>query len=80
MNLPDYWLTRPTTTFDEKAVNAFDELLDATLHIGNCPTIEYTLPMPKWQFLCHLADVHELALHGSGDGPSPCSSRASPMT
>jgi len=25
------------------------------------------LPWPKWQFLCHLADHHDFALHGSGD-------------
>ena len=25
------------------------------------------MPWPKWQFLCHLADHHDIALHGSGD-------------
>ena len=67
MLLPDYWLTRPTVNFDEAAQNAFDELLDTTLSIGGCPTIPFTLPWPKWQFLCHLADHHDIALHGSGD-------------
>lgn len=67
MMLPDYWLTRPTLSFDEGAQHAFDELLDTTLRIGGCPTIQYTLPFPKWQFLCHLADQHDIALHGSGD-------------
>ncbi|RIK32688.1 MAG: hypothetical protein DCC56_02405 [Anaerolineae bacterium] len=67
MILPDYWLTHPTTTFDESAQSAFDSLLNTTLSFGNCPTIEYTLPFPKWQFLCHLADHHDIALHGSGD-------------
>ena len=67
MMLPDYWLTRPTVNFDEEAQNAFDELFDTTLSIGGCPTIEYTLPFPKWQFLCHLGDRHDIALHGSGD-------------
>jgi hypothetical protein len=65
--LPDYWLTRPSVNFDEGAQNAFDELLDTTLRLGGCPTIEYTLPFPKWQFLCHLGDRHDIALHGSGD-------------
>lgn len=67
MMLPDYWLTRPTVNFDEEAQNAFDALLDTTLSSGGCPTIQFTLPWPKWQFLCHLADHHDIALHGSGD-------------
>jgi hypothetical protein len=67
MMLPDYWLTRPDMHVDEKARAAFNELLDATLQIGGCPTIPYTLPWPRWQFLCHLADHHDIALHGSGD-------------
>jgi hypothetical protein len=67
MLLPDYWLTRPSSNVDEGARIAFDELLNTTLSIGRCPTIEYTLPWPKWQFLCHLADHQDIALHGSGD-------------
>ena len=67
MNLPDYWLKRPGGAFDEAAENAFDELLQTTLAIEGCPTIDYTLPWPKWQFLCHVADHHAIALHGSGD-------------
>jgi hypothetical protein len=67
MLLPDYWLTRPNMNLDDHARSAFDELLDETLRIGGCPTIPFTLPWPKWQFLCHLADHHEFALHGSGN-------------
>jgi hypothetical protein len=67
MMLPDYWLTRPDGHVDENAQVAFDELLNTTLSIGGCPTIGFTLPWPKWQFLCHLADRHAIALHGSGD-------------
>ena len=67
MLLPDYWLTRPSVTFDERTQIAFDELLNTTLSIGSCPTIEYASPWPKWQFLCHLADHHDVALHGSGN-------------
>jgi hypothetical protein len=65
--LPDYWLTRPGVSLDESAALAFDGLLTATLEIGGCPTIEFSLPWPKWQFLCHVADHHAIALHGSGD-------------
>ena len=65
MILPDYWMSRPSE--DEESATAFDELLKTTLSIGGCPTIQYTLPWPKWQFLCHIADHHDFALHGSGD-------------
>ena len=65
MMLPDYWLTRPNE--DEKSTAAFEELLHTTLSIGGCPTIQFTLPWSKWQFLCHIADHHDIALHGSGN-------------
>ena len=67
MRLPDYWLTRPGVTFDERTQIAFDELLHATLSSNGCPTIQFTLPWPKWQFLCYLADQRDIALHGSGN-------------
>lgn len=67
MMLPDYWLTRPSANIDENTQLAFDALLDATLGGRGCPTIQFTLPWPKWQFLCHVADHRDIALHGSGD-------------
>lgn len=67
MMLPNYWLTRPNTASDADAVKAFDEMLATSLARGECPTIPYNLPWPKWQFLCHVADHHHLALHGSGN-------------
>jgi hypothetical protein len=67
MMLPDYWLTRPSVNFDARTQIAFDELLNTTLGIGGCPTIQFTLPWPKWQFLCHVAEHHDIALHGSGN-------------
>lgn len=67
MNLPDYWLTRPSVDFDESAKVAFDALLDTTLGTGGCPAIQFTLPWAKWQFLCHIADHRDIALHGSGE-------------
>ncbi len=67
MMLPDYWLTRPSVNFDESTQIAFDELLNTTLGMGGCPTIQFDLPWAKWQFLCHVADHHDIALHGSGD-------------
>ena len=67
MMLPDYWLTRPQVNLKDGAQRAFDELLDATLQSGGCPSIPFTLPFPKWQFLCHVADQHGIAVHGSGN-------------
>ena len=69
--LPDYWLTRPHESFNEEARIAFDELLNGTLSAGGCPALQYTLPWPRWQFLCHIADHHDIALHGSGDPNIP---------
>jgi hypothetical protein len=65
--LPNYWLTRPVGNADPSAQKAFDELLHTAMDAGGCPSLEYTLPWPKWQFLCHLGDHHNIALHGSGD-------------
>jgi len=67
MMLPDYWLTRPSVDFDESAQIAFDELLNTSISIGGTPTIQFALPWQKWQFLCHVADHHDIALHGSGE-------------
>jgi hypothetical protein len=66
MQLPDYWLTRPALPTDPAALAAFDRLLaEARTHPG--APIDYHLPAPKWQFLCHAAEQHNLAMHGSGN-------------
>src|SRR5262245_16346467 len=67
MILPDYWLTRPNVASDASPQLAFDKLLRATLGLGGCPTIAFNLPLPKWQFRCHVAQRPHLALHGSGN-------------
>jgi len=67
MRIPDYWLERPDIDIDDKIKISFDDLLRTTLAPGGNPSIQYNLPAPKWQFLCHLAEHHELALHGSGN-------------
>lgn len=67
MILPDYWLTRPGVDPDESDRAAFDDLLQKTLSMDGCPSIEYKLAQPKWQFLCHAGDACGMALHGSGD-------------
>jgi len=67
MILPDYWLTQPDEDADETTQSDFAQLLQETLSADGCPTIRFTLPWKKWQFLCYVADQHNLALHGSGD-------------
>ncbi len=71
MMLPDYWMTRPFANIDETTKKAFDDLFNRAINVGGCPTIEYTLPQPKWQFVCHLADHHKIAMHGSGNPDIP---------
>lgn len=67
MILPNYWLTRPSVNATIEARRAFDELLSTVLNTNGCPVIQCTFQYPKWQFLCHVADHHNIALHGSGE-------------
>jgi len=71
MMLPDYWLTRPGVGLEKNTRVAFDELLTTSIRAGGCPTLQYSLPWPRWQFLCYAADHHDLALHGSGNPDIP---------
>lgn len=63
MMLPDYWLTRPSVNFDEGTQTAFDELLNTTLSLGGCPTIQFTLPWKKMavSLPCRRSAQHRLA-------------------
>jgi hypothetical protein len=67
MEFPDYWLRRPAMDIDDQARSAFDKLLTRVRSAGTNTPIQYTLTQPKWQFLCHIADHHDIALHGTGD-------------
>lgn len=67
MNLPDYWLQRPAMDLDDQRRAACDQLLAQVLSTGTNTLINYTLPLPKWKFLCHISDSHAIALHGTGD-------------
>jgi hypothetical protein len=68
MQLPDYWMPRPAVTLDAATRASFDDLLAEAKSRGPNALIEYSLSAPKWQLLCHAADAHRFALHGSGDG------------
>lgn len=66
MKLPDYWLTRPHVDSDANSRAALDHVLNAA-SAADCATLKYDGPWPKWQFLCHVAEQHDIALHGSGE-------------
>lgn len=65
--LPDYWLTLPPLQLDAEGQATCDTLLEQAIAHGPNAWIDYTLPIPKWQFLCHIVQQHGLALHGSGE-------------
>ncbi len=63
--LPEYWLPQPPMLLDANTRRACDELLSQSLFQGVEQPFTYTLPIPKWQFLCYIIEAHNLALHGS---------------
>jgi len=65
--LPDYWLPRPNMDIDAQTRADFDQLLARVKAAGTNTRIDYAFPVPKWQFLCYLADQHGVVLHGTGD-------------
>ncbi|NJD59040.1 MAG: hypothetical protein C3F13_17190 [Anaerolineales bacterium] len=65
--LPDYWLQRPLMEIDPQTRSEFDRLLAEIKADGKTTPIEYIFPIPKWQFLCYLADQWGVVLHGTGD-------------
>jgi hypothetical protein len=67
MMLPEYWLQRPKIDFDSGTQYEFERLA-AKIKAGDEKSfIDYTLPSPKWQFLCYLADQLGVVLHGTAD-------------
>jgi hypothetical protein len=67
MMLPDYWLRRPNLEIDPQVRSGFDRYYAEITARGTNTRIDYTFPVPKWQFLCYLVDQHEVVLHGTGD-------------
>ena len=59
-------LAAPGAQTDIGTRGAFEQLLAATVERGAGTIIDYTLPAPKWQFLCFLCDHQDILLHGSG--------------
>jgi hypothetical protein len=67
MQLPPYFLPQPAANWEADTIAAFEQLFTLTLAQGMGTAIEYTLPAPKWQFLCYLCDHKNILLHGSGN-------------
>ena len=71
-SLPDYWLPQPPMMLSVGVRRACDEwFIQAVAQCVGEP-LAYTLPIPKWQFLCYVATQHNVALHGSGNGEITC--------
>ena len=67
MQLPRYYLPRPPLDLDAATIDAFETLW---MHIANSVGVvelSYSLPIPRWQFLCYLADHKPVVLHGSAN-------------
>jgi aryl-alcohol dehydrogenase-like predicted oxidoreductase len=67
VDLPSYWFPRPPSSPDDKTQAGFAALLAAAVSQGPDKPISYTLPAPKWQFLCYVAEQAGYALHGSNN-------------
>src|ERR1044072_6792350 len=67
MQLPPYFLPRPSPPPDADTRAAFDRLYAEAVEHGTGAAIDYRLPAPKWQFLCYLCDTKPVVLHGSGN-------------
>jgi hypothetical protein len=66
MVVSPYFSPRPAPDPDPDTTAAFERLFAATVEHGAATVIDYTLPAPKWQFLCYLCDRKQIVLHGSG--------------
>lgn len=67
MDLPEYWLSRPSTPTSDALRATFDDLLGDAVAAGAHRPLDYRSAAPKWQFLCHAADRGDYVMHGSGN-------------
>ena len=66
MQLPRYYLPRPALQLDAAALAAYEGLWHQFERAPAPAELIYTLPTPRWQFLCYLAERKPVVLHGSG--------------
>lgn len=50
---------------DGEAAAAFETLFERTLATGPNAVVQYDLPWPRWQFVSHIIESHQLVAHGS---------------
>jgi len=67
MQLPDYYLPRPSIPLDARTITAYEALWTQILANPESEDLIYTLGTPRWHFLCYLADHKPVLLHGSGN-------------
>jgi hypothetical protein len=67
MQLSPYFSPRPPLDTSPQTLAAFARLYREAVAPGTGQAIDYTLAVPKWQFLCWLCETQEIVLHGSGD-------------
>lgn len=67
MQLSPYFHRRPPMDLKPETVEAFERLYTEYVENGEGEEIPYTLPVPKWQFLCYLCDNKGVLVHGSGN-------------
>lgn len=67
LQLPDYYLPRPPLQLDAATIAGYESLWAAISAAPMTAEIAYSLPTPRWQFLCYLADHKPVVLHGSGN-------------
>lgn len=66
MQLPRYYLPRPPLDLDASTIAAFEALWEHITRSPEAGELVYSLPVPRWQFLCYLAEHKPVVLHGSG--------------
>jgi len=64
---PNYWLPRPEVRWSGDVEEVLERLYKGAVVPGAGGWLEAPLPVPKWVFLCWLADAKGLLLHGSGN-------------
>lgn len=61
------FLTRPPFDLSAEVREEFEAIYESTIKSGAGELIDYSLPAPKWQFLCYLGDNKKIVFHGTGD-------------
>ena len=65
--IPDYWLPRPHIELSHEVEAELETLYVQHIASGQGDWLSAPLPVPKWAFLCWLADEKGLLMHGSGN-------------